>query len=83
MFGQYLAHDLTADRSPLTHHDDAELLRNARSARLDLELLYGEGTVANPYLYSRRDPARLLLGRSGSGEEDDLPRNAGGGGPGG
>jgi hypothetical protein len=36
VFGQYLAHDLTADRSPLTHHDDAELLRNARSARLDL-----------------------------------------------
>jgi hypothetical protein len=25
VFGQYLAHDLTADRSPLTHHDDAEL----------------------------------------------------------
>jgi hypothetical protein len=36
VFGQYLAHDLTADRSPLAHHDDAELLRNARSARLDL-----------------------------------------------
>ena len=76
VFGQYLAHDLTADRSPLTHHDDAELLRNARSARLDLEVLYGEGTVANPYLYRRRDPAQLLLGRGGSGEEDDLPRNA-------
>lgn len=30
VFGQYLAHDLTADRSPVTHHDDAELLRNAR-----------------------------------------------------
>ena len=76
VFGQYLAHDLTADRSTLTHHDDAELLRNARSARLDLELLYGEGSVANPYLYTRRDPARLLLGRGGSGDEDDLPRNA-------
>jgi hypothetical protein len=75
VFGQYLAHDLTADRSPVTHHDDAELLRNARCARLDLELLYGEGPVANPYLYSRHDPARLLLGRSGPGREDDLPRN--------
>ena len=53
VFGQYLAHDLTADRSPLTHHDDAALLRNARSARLNLELLYGQGPVANPYLYSR------------------------------
>jgi hypothetical protein len=75
VFGQYLAHDLTADRSPLTHHDDAELLRNARTARLDLELLYGEGAVDNPYLYSRGDTARLLLGRIASGTEDDLPRN--------
>jgi hypothetical protein len=75
VFGQYLAHDLTADRSPLTHHDDAELLRNARSARLDLQLLYGDGPVGNPYLYRRPDPARLLLGRSGTGREDDLPRN--------
>ncbi|HTU07495.1 MAG TPA: hypothetical protein VMG13_18230, partial [Trebonia sp.] len=62
-FGQYLAHDLTADRSPVTHHDDAELLRNVRSARLNLEVLYGDGPVGNPYLYSRQDPARLLLGR--------------------
>jgi hypothetical protein len=75
VFGQYLAHDLTADRSPLTHHDDAQLLRNAHSARLDLEPLYGEGPVGNPYLYSRHDPARLLLGRVGPGQEDDLPRN--------
>ncbi len=75
VFGQYLAHDLTADRSPLTHHDDAELLKNVRSARLDLEHLYGEGPIGNPYLYSRLDPALLLLGRSGSGHEDDLPRN--------
>ena len=48
VFGQYLAHDLTADRSPLTRHDDAELLRNARSARLDLEVLYGAGRSAIP-----------------------------------
>jgi hypothetical protein len=75
VFGQYLAHDLTADRSPVTHHDDAELLRNARSARLNLELLYGEGPVGNPYLYSRHDPARLLLGSTGGGRSDDLPRN--------
>src|SRR3984885_9690223 len=75
VFGQYLAHDLTADRSPLTHHDDAELLRNARSARLNLELLYGEGPIGNPYLYRRNDPARLLLAPNGPGQDDDLPRN--------
>lgn len=75
VFGQYVAHDTTADRSPVTHHDDEELLRNVRSARLDLECLYGDGPVANPYLYSRADPARLLLGVNDRGEAADLPRN--------
>jgi hypothetical protein len=75
VFGQYVAHDTTADRSPVTHHDDEELLRNVRSARLDLECLYGDGPVANPYLYSRGDPAKLLLGTNDRGEAADLPRN--------
>jgi hypothetical protein len=75
VFGQYIAHDITADRSPVTHHDDTELLRNVRSARLNLESLYGEGPVGSPYLYSRHDPARLLLGLNEVGRSDDLPRN--------
>jgi len=75
LFGQCVAHDLSADRSPVTHHDDTALLRNARNARLDLEMLYGKGPVDSPYLYGRGDPARLLLGRGESGQEDDLPRN--------
>jgi hypothetical protein len=75
VFGQYIAHDTTADRSPVTHHDDEELLRNVRSARLDLECLYGDGAVASPYLYSRRDPAKLLVGINDRGELADLPRN--------
>lgn len=75
VFGQYLAHDLTADRSPVQHHDDAALLRNARSARLNLECLYGDGPVGSPYLYSRRDPTKLLLGLNDGGLSDDLPRN--------
>jgi hypothetical protein len=76
VFGQYVAHDLSADRSPVTHHDGPVPLRNARTGRLDLELLYGKGPVDSPYLYRRGDPARLLLGRGESGQEDDLPRNA-------
>jgi hypothetical protein len=75
VFGQYLAHDLTADRSPVTHHDDGELLRNVRSARLNLECLYGDGPVGSPYMYSRADPAKLLLGLNDRGEPNDLPRN--------
>ena len=75
VFGQFIAHDITADRSPVTHHDDETLIRNARSARLNLECLYGEGPVGNPFLFSRADPAKLLLGLNERGWPDDLPRN--------
>jgi hypothetical protein len=68
-FGQYVAHDLTADRSPLRSHTDIGALRNVRSPRANLESLYGGGPVGSPYMYVRDDPAKLLL------EGDDLPRN--------
>src|ERR1700674_509568 len=70
-FGQYLAHDLTADRSPLRAHADIDALRNIRSPRANLESLYGGGSVGSPYLYDQADPAKLLLGADGR----DLPRN--------
>ncbi|HSS61100.1 MAG TPA: peroxidase family protein [Candidatus Limnocylindrales bacterium] len=75
VLGQFIAHDITADRSPVSHHDDEAMLRNVRSARLNLECLYGEGPVGNPYLFSRKDPAKLLLGINDQGGADDLPRN--------
>ena len=75
VFGQFVAHDITADRSPVTHHDDEALLRNARSARLDLECMYGDGPIGSPYLFSRKDPAKMLLGVNEQGEAADLPRN--------
>jgi hypothetical protein len=68
-FGQYVAHDLTADRSPLRAHADTEALRNMRSPRANLESLYGGGPVGSPYLYQRADPAKLLE------NDGDLPRN--------
>jgi hypothetical protein len=70
-FGQYLAHDLTADRSPLRVHGDISTLRNARTPRANLEALYGAGPVGSPYLFDQADPAKLLLGVGGR----DLPRN--------
>ena len=70
-FGQYLAHDLTADRSPLRVHGDINTLRNIRSPRANLEALYGGGPVGSPYLYDQTDPAKLLLADGGR----DLPRN--------
>jgi hypothetical protein len=37
-----------------------------------LECLYGSGQVGSPFLYTRDDPALLLLGRNDRGEENDV-----------
>ena len=71
-FGQFVAHDVTADRSTLQSHIDPSSLRNARSPQLNLEGLYGDGPVGHPFLYQRGDPAKLLIGSDGY----DLLRNA-------
>jgi hypothetical protein len=76
VFGQLVAHDLTADRSPLTHHAELAVLRNARSPRANLEVVYGDGPVGMPFLYDRDDPVKLLVGRNDAGRPADLPRNA-------
>jgi hypothetical protein len=70
-FGQFIAHDITADRSPVTHRGDAGRIRNFRVPRANLEGLYGSGPVGSPYLYARDDPAKLLLSADGC----DVPRN--------
>jgi hypothetical protein len=71
-FGQFVAHDITADRSSIRRHVDPLELRNARSPQLNLECLYGDGPIGHPYLFRRDDPAKLLLGAGG----DDVQRNA-------
>jgi hypothetical protein len=71
-FGQFIAHDITADRSALRSHLAASRLRNFRSPQLNLECLYGDGPVGHPFLYRRNDPAKLLA----SPDEADLLRNA-------
>jgi hypothetical protein len=70
-FGQFVAHDITADRSPLGHRSDPDEVRNFRTPRANLEGVYGAGPVGSPYLYAKNDPAKLLLGPSGS----DVARN--------
>jgi hypothetical protein len=75
VFGQFLAHDITADRSPLTHHAELAEIRNARSPRANLEVVYGDGPAGMPFLYDRDDPAKLLVGRNDAGRPADLPRN--------
>jgi hypothetical protein len=74
-FGQFIAHDITADRSPLSLRADREGIRNFRTPRANLESLYGAGPVGSPYLYHRKDPAKLLIGLNDRGEQADLPRN--------
>lgn len=75
LFGQFIAHDITADRSPVTHHADPDDLRNFRSPRVNLECVYASGPVGSPYLYQRDDAAKLLLGVNDAGREEDVPRN--------
>ncbi len=72
IFGQFVAHDITADRSILRSHTNTAELRNARSPQLNLECLYGDGPTGHPFLYQRDDPAKFLLGLDGA----DVPRNA-------
>ncbi len=69
VLGQFVAHDITADRSLLARNATLGDLWNARAPRLDLECVYGDGPVGNPFMYDKDDPDKLLL------EAGDLPRN--------
>ena len=74
VFGQFIAHDITADRSPLGKRADSLLIRNFRTPRANLESVYDAGS-GTPYLYDRDDSARLLYGINDAGAADDVPRN--------
>jgi len=73
-FGQFIANDITHDRSPLQETEDVNTLQNHRKPRLDLECVYGAGPVGQPYLYDVRDPDKLLIGASEC-PYGDLQRN--------
>jgi len=75
-FGQFIAHDVTADRSALVDRADIEALKNVRRQKLNLEFLYGSGPTGDPYLYDVNDSAKLLLGVNDAGQAEDLQRNA-------
>lgn len=70
-FGQLIAHDITADRSPIAGGVSSEALRNARVPKLNLEIVYSDGPIGSPYLFDLADPAKFLLGPDGG----DVPRN--------
>ena len=52
IFGQFVAHNITADRSILQSHTNIAGLHNARSPQLNLESLYGDGPTGHPFLYN-------------------------------
>jgi hypothetical protein len=88
--GQFIDHDLTFDLTPLQLAGKLppEKTPNFRSAKLDLDQLYGGGPNLSPFLYRQDSPRgeeRFLLGvtmpsfdksRSFEPSPNDLPRNS-------
>ena len=70
-FGQLIAHDITADRSPINGAVAPGSLRNARAPQLNLEMIYSDGPTGAPYLFDIGEPAKFLLAPGGV----DVPRN--------
>jgi hypothetical protein len=88
--GQFTDHDLTFDLTPLRLAGKlpVEQTPNFRSARLDLDQLYGGGPNLSPFLYRRDSPRgaeRFLIGVTTptlvashvfEASPNDLPRNS-------
>lgn len=53
--GQFLDHDITLDVTPLAQANDVEFMVNGRTARLDLDSMYGGGPLGSPQLYDAND----------------------------
>jgi hypothetical protein len=71
--GQFIDHDITFDRnSLLLGMNDPNNLGSGRTARFDLDSLYGEGPDGSPELYDPNDPKKLLLVTTNGPE--DVPR---------
>src|SRR5882762_10113479 len=51
IFGQFVAHDLTSDRSPLRGRVDPTRVENARSPQMIVRDVVGDGPVGHPFLY--------------------------------
>jgi heme peroxidase len=60
-FGQFLGHDLTHDSTPLNGPYHApEQTPNYRTAKFDLDHVYGDGPVGSPYLYEGQEGAETF-----------------------
>jgi hypothetical protein len=73
--GQFIDHDLTFDAtSKLGVTTDPNQSPNSRSARFDLDSVYGGGPVAQAELYDPARPIKFLL--ESGGQFEDVPRRA-------
>lgn len=71
-FGQFIDHDLTQDTTMLGARDvEPHAVRNYRTPRLDLELIYGQGPTGSPHLYE--DGVRLKIGRTAPSSDGRFP----------
>jgi hypothetical protein len=85
LLGQFIDHDLTFDNTPIpVQLEDPDALTNFRSARFELDSVYGKGPTGSPELYNPADPAKLRIARLGDPNtpddppRDDLPRRSDG-----
>jgi hypothetical protein len=73
-FGQFIDHDMTLDKTPLTQQkQDVRAMTNYDSPRFDLGSVYGKGPTGSPELYDPARPGYLLVN-----DHDglhDLPRD--------
>jgi hypothetical protein len=76
--GQFIDHDITLDTTPLNQQqEDPNATVNFRTARYDLDSLYGLGPLKEPKFYDPGDPDKLLLATNVNGVLD-VPRDSGG-----
>jgi Animal haem peroxidase len=80
-FGQFIDHDITLDvSSSLDRDNDPGALEDFRTARLDLDSVYGRGPLDQPYLYNSDLTLKLGPDRSPPGlraqdiQRFDVPR---------
>ncbi len=75
VFGQLIAHDITADKSTPQQHATVRRLVNYRLPKLDLEPIYAGSPITTPYLFDHDDLDKFLIGENDAGLPNDLPRN--------
>jgi hypothetical protein len=73
-FGQFVDHDMTLDKTPLTQQrQDPRGMTNYDTPRFDLGSVYGKGPAGSPELYDPAKPGYLLV--NAHDELFDLPRD--------